>query len=115
MVRHTVGKRQVVYTSTAMLAASSCRQDALQVRGATKAGCLEEQRAPRRAAASVDGNGRLLLGAAVGTRADDRRRVDALCAADAVDAVILDSSQGARSPRSSEQGQSTRADDQLYM
>ena len=65
---------------------------------ASKAGFLEEQRAPRRAAASVDGAGRLLLGLAVGTRADDRRRVDALCAADAVDAVILDSSQGAHPP-----------------
>lgn len=60
-----------------------------------KAAFLEEQRAPRRAATSVDGSGRLLLGVAVGTRADDRAWVDALCAADAVDAVILDSSQGA--------------------
>ena len=67
----------------------------LQVRVATKATFLEEQRAPRRAATSVDSAGRLLLGAAVGTRADDRARVDALRAADAVDAVILDSSQGA--------------------
>ncbi len=67
----------------------------LQVRVATKATFLEEQRAPRRAATSVDSAGRLLLGAAVGTRADDRARVDALRAADALDAVILDSSQGA--------------------
>lgn len=66
-----------------------------QVRLATKALLLEERRAPRRAAASADGQGRLLLGAAVGTRADDRRRVDALRSADAIDAVILDSSQGA--------------------
>ncbi|CAK0778918.1 hypothetical protein CVIRNUC_004666 [Coccomyxa viridis] len=64
------------------------------VRLATKAGFLEEQRAPRRAACSADGGGRLLVGAAVGTRDDDRARVDALRAADALDAVILDSSQG---------------------
>ena len=61
---------------------------------ATKAGFLEEQRAPRRAPASVDPKGRLLVGVAVGTREDDRRRVNALCSAAAVDAVILDSSQG---------------------
>ena len=66
----------------------------MQVRLATKAGFLEEQRAPRRAACSADGGGRLLVGAAVGTRDDDRARVDALRAADALDAVILDSSQG---------------------
>jgi IMP dehydrogenase len=43
---------------------------------------------------SVDPKGRLLVGVAVGTREDDRRRVDALCSTAAVDAVILDSSQG---------------------
>jgi IMP dehydrogenase len=67
----------------------------MQVRLATRAHFLEEQRLPwRGAAASVDGDGRLLVGVAVGTRDDDKRRVDALRAADAVDAVILDSSQG---------------------
>ena len=68
----------------------------LQVRLATRAHCLEEARLPRRGAASVGADGRLLVGCAVGTRDDDRRRVDSLMAAHAVDAVILDSSQGAR-------------------
>ena len=70
----------------------------MQVRLATKAGFLEEQRAPRRAACSADGGGRLLVGAAMGTREDDRARIDALRAADALDAVILDSSQGMFTP-----------------
>ncbi len=65
-----------------------------QVRLATRAHCLEEARLPRRGAASVGADGRLLVGCAVGTRDDDRRRVDSLMAANAVDAVILDSSQG---------------------
>jgi hypothetical protein len=66
-----------------------------QVRLASRAYFLEEQRLPRRgAAATVGPDGRLVVGVAVGTRDDDRRRVDALRAADAVDAVILDSSQG---------------------
>ncbi|BDA44055.1 Inosine-5'-monophosphate dehydrogenase 2 [Coccomyxa sp. Obi] len=64
------------------------------VRLATRAHCLEEGRLPRRGAASVGADGRLLVGCAVGTRDDDRRRVDSLMAAHAVDAVILDSSQG---------------------
>ncbi len=57
---------------------------------------LEERRRPRAGAPSADAAGRLLVGAAVGTRDDDRARVDALRAADALDVVILDSSQGAR-------------------
>ncbi|KAK9916018.1 hypothetical protein WJX75_007361 [Coccomyxa subellipsoidea] len=64
------------------------------VRLASRAVCLEEARMPRRGAASVGTDDRLLVGCAVGTRDDDRRRVDALMAAGAVDAIILDSSQG---------------------
>lgn len=56
---------------------------------------LDERRRPRGGAASADARGRLLVGAAVGTRDDDRARIDALRTADALDVVILDSSQGA--------------------
>ncbi|CAG9465956.1 unnamed protein product [Pedinophyceae sp. YPF-701] len=48
---------------------------------------------PPLGAPSTDAQGRLLCGAAVGTRPSDRDRVKALAAA-GVDAVILDSSQG---------------------
>ncbi len=65
-----------------------------QVRVASRDLFLDERRRPRAAAASADAGGRLLVGAAVGTRDDDRARVDALRAADALDVVILDSSQG---------------------
>jgi len=66
------------------------------VRVAARELFLEERRRPRVGAPSADAAGRLLVGAAVGTRDDDRARVDALRAADALDVVILDSSQGAR-------------------
>ena len=85
----------------------------MQVRLATKAGLLQEQRAPRRAACSADDGGRLLVGAAVGRRDDDRARVDALRAADALDAVILDSSQGTSSPSLADQ--SDNPEDALLM
>ena len=48
---------------------------------------------PKSAAKSLDAQGRLLCGAAVGTREGDKERVRALVDA-GVDAVILDSSQG---------------------
>ena len=45
-------------------------------------------------APSVDSKGRYLVGAAVGTRQEDRTRVDELRKQAEVDVVILDSSQG---------------------
>jgi hypothetical protein len=50
-------------------------------------------RYPKNAAASVDAQGRLRCGAAVGTREEDKQRIASLAAV-GVDAVILDSSQG---------------------
>lgn len=45
-------------------------------------------------APSLDSQGRYLVGAAVGTRQEDRTRVDQLRSQAEVDVVILDSSQG---------------------
>lgn len=45
-------------------------------------------------APSLDSKGRYLVGAAVGTRQEDRTRVDQLRSQAEVDVVILDSSQG---------------------
>lgn len=45
---------------------------------------------------SLDAKGRLLVGAAVGTREGDRARVAALVGEAEVDIIILDSSQGMR-------------------
>lgn len=45
-------------------------------------------------APSLDAKGRYLVGAAVGTRQEDRTRVDQLRSQAEVDVVILDSSQG---------------------
>ena len=45
-------------------------------------------------APSLDAQGRYLVGAAVGTRQEDRIRVDQLRSQAEVDVVILDSSQG---------------------
>ena len=45
-------------------------------------------------APSLDAKGRYLVGAAVGTRQEDRIRVDQLRSQAEVDVVILDSSQG---------------------
>lgn len=45
-------------------------------------------------APSLDAKGRYLVGAAVGTRQEDRTRVDHLRSQAEVDVVILDSSQG---------------------
>ena len=54
---------------------------------------LMARRMPSPGEPSVDADGRLLCGAAVGTREADKARVDALVDA-GIDAVILDSSQG---------------------
>lgn len=59
----------------------------------SKAAMQEEARQPRAGAPSLDSKGRLMVGAAVGTREDDKARVAALVQA-GVDVVILDSSQG---------------------
>lgn len=64
-----------------------------QVAAVAQAKAVPPQRMPRGASPSVASDNRLLVGAAVGTRMEDRARVVALRAA-GVDAVILDSSQG---------------------
>lgn len=72
------------------------------VRVAARSHAAAEARAPRSSVApSLDGAGRLLCAAAVGTRDADRDRVAALMAGDGtgtggplIDAVVLDSSQG---------------------
>ena len=57
--------------------------------------CLQIKVAYRHVTApSLDGKGRYLVGAAVGTRQEDRTRVNALVKQAEVDVVILDSSQG---------------------
>lgn len=67
--------------------------DAFQVGVVSKATLENERRMPKPGRASLDSRGRLLVGAAVGTREGDKERVAALVAA-GVDVVILDSSQG---------------------
>ena len=81
-----------VDTRQAFLPCTRC----LQVRLATRQLFREERRLPQAGSASVGSDGRLMLGTAVGTREDDKRRVDALREHAGVDAVILDSSQGGR-------------------
>lgn len=49
---------------------------------------------PRVGQPSLDSSGKLRVGAAVGTRDDDRKRVAALVSQAGVDVIILDSSQG---------------------
>lgn len=57
--------------------------------------CLSEARSyPAPGAATVDSEGRLRCGAAVGTRESDKARVAKLYEIGHVDAIILDSSQG---------------------
>ena len=56
---------------------------------------LEEKRLPRAGAQpTLDSNERLRVGVAVGTRDDDKERVDRLVKEADLDVVILDSSQG---------------------
>lgn len=64
-----------------------------QVGLATRAAFVAERFLPPQGAASLDSQGRLLVGAATGTRENDKERIARLVEA-GVDAVILDSSQG---------------------
>ena len=66
----------------------------LQVRLATRQHGRAERQYAKAGGVSIDGHGRLLVGVAVGTREDDKERVDALMKQTAVDTVVLDSSQG---------------------
>ncbi|KAG2423300.1 hypothetical protein HXX76_015449 [Chlamydomonas incerta] len=61
---------------------------------ATRGGFKDARNFPAPGAPSLDGNGQLRCGAAVGTRDSDRERVKMLWDSALVDAVILDSSQG---------------------
>ncbi len=61
---------------------------------ATRTMVRQARSLPAPGAPSLDAQGRLLVGAAVGTREDDKQRVAALVQQAGVDAVILDSSQG---------------------
>lgn len=68
-----------------------------QVAAVSAAKAQPPRAAARGAAPSMGADGRLLVGAAVGTREEDKARVSALREA-GVDAVILDSSQGVPPP-----------------
>lgn len=65
----------------------------LQVGLATRRAFVDERQLPPRGAPSLDSKGRLLCGAATGTREGDKERIARLVEA-GIDAVILDSSQG---------------------
>lgn len=64
-----------------------------QVGLATRRAFRDERALPPQGNPSLDAQGRLLCGAATGTREDDKERIARLVEA-GVDAVILDSSQG---------------------
>jgi IMP dehydrogenase len=64
-----------------------------QVGLACRQAFVDEQLLPPQGAPSLDSQGRLLVGAATGTREGDKERIARLVEA-GVDAVILDSSQG---------------------
>jgi len=64
-----------------------------QVGLATRSAFRDERQLPPQGEASLDSQGRLLVGAATGTREGDKERIARLVEA-GVDAVILDSSQG---------------------
>lgn len=61
---------------------------------ATRAAFRDYSKHPKAGAASVAPDGRLLIGAAVGTRETDKERIRALRDRGHVDVIILDSSQG---------------------
>ena len=65
----------------------------MQVGLATRRAFRDERQLPPQGESSLDAQGRLLVGAATGTREGDKERIARLVEA-GVDAVILDSSQG---------------------
>lgn len=65
----------------------------MQVGLATRRAFRDERQLPPQGEPSLDAQGRLLVGAATGTREGDKERIARLVEA-GVDAVILDSSQG---------------------
>ena len=67
----------------------------VQLRILSGVALLEAKRMPQAGGRpTLDGRERLMVGAAVGTREDDRARVDRLVQEADLDVVILDSSQG---------------------
>lgn len=72
---------------------SCCVVGLLQVGLATRRAFRDERQLPPQGEPSLDSQGRLLVGAATGTREGDKERIARLVEA-GVDAVILDSSQG---------------------
>ena len=73
-----------------------CQSSSQVVSTPSTVGLLQQVKVAQRqlVAPSLDAEGRYLVGAAVGTRQEDRTRIDQLRSQAEVDVVILDSSQG---------------------